>query len=153
MVASVMNTRQHVHEIALPADPERVFALLITPSAIRAWWGAARAVVIAEENGVWAAAWGSDEDRPDYVTTACIRSFEPPHRLVLTDYRYLAKSGPLPFQADFTTEFTVRPTREGSVLRVVQDGFPMDSVADAFYSGCETGWRNTFEAIRRFLAN
>jgi hypothetical protein len=44
--------------------------LLVTPSAIRAWWGAARAIVLAQENGAWAAAWGADEDRPDY-----------PHRL------------------------------------------------------------------------
>jgi uncharacterized protein YndB with AHSA1/START domain len=63
-----MNTRKHVHEIALPTDPERVFSLLVTPSAIRQWWGADRAIVLAQENGTWAAAWGADEDRPDYLT-------------------------------------------------------------------------------------
>ena len=55
---------------------------------------------------------------------------------MLTDYRYQAKDGPLPFQADFVTEFTVTPRPQGCTLRVSQDGFPTDSVAaDAFYAG------------------
>jgi len=147
-----MSTRKHVHEIELPAKPERVFAILHTPSAIRAWWSAARAIVLAQEGGVWMAAWGENEDDPDYITFATIKKFEPPQRLVLADYKYYAKSGPLPFQADFTTEFTIEARPLGSLLRVSQDGFPCEPIADAFYAGCEVGWRNTFEGIRRFLA-
>ena len=146
-----MKTRKHVYEIELSAGPERVFTILHTPSAIRNWWGAARAVVLAQKDGVWAAAWGADEDRPDYVSIFRIRDFEPPRRLVLTDARYYAKTGPLPFSADFVTEFTVEPQPNGCVLRVVQDGFPVDPVADEFYAGCETGWRASFDGIKRFL--
>jgi uncharacterized protein YndB with AHSA1/START domain len=147
-----MGTRQHKHQIELPASPERVFALLHTPSAIRGWWGAARAVVLAMPDGYWSAAWGANEDDPDYVSACRIHVFEPPRRLVLTDSRYYAKSGPLPFRAEFVTEFTVEPAPGGCVLRVTQDGFPTDPVADAFFAACETGWRNTFEGIRRYLA-
>jgi uncharacterized protein YndB with AHSA1/START domain len=147
-----MPTRKHTHQIELSATPGRVFAALITPSAIRAWWGAARAVVIAQEDGTWAAAWGEREDDPDYVTAFRIGTFDPPRRLVLTDTRYFARSGPLPFTADFVTEFTVEPRPGGCILRVVQDGFPADSGADAFYAACETGWHKTFEGIRRYLA-
>jgi uncharacterized protein YndB with AHSA1/START domain len=147
-----MATRCHVHEIELPASPEQVFALLHTPSAIRGWWSASRAIVLAKEGGMWAATWGGSEDQPDYITVARIAAFDPPRRLVLTDYRYLAKDGPLPFQADFVTEFTVTPRPQGCTLRVSQDGFPTESVADAFYAGCEVGWKNTFEGVRRFLA-
>src|SRR5262249_18913872 len=98
-----MNTRCHRHEIELPVGSKQVFAALITPSAIRGWWGAARAVVIPRLGGIWAAAWGASEDDPDYVTTAIIRHFEPPRRIVFADYNYLAKSGPLPFEAPITT--------------------------------------------------
>jgi uncharacterized protein YndB with AHSA1/START domain len=147
-----MNTRKHVHEIALQANPQRVFSLLVTPSAIRQWWSAARAVVLAQENGFWAAAWGTDEDQPDYITVCRIQIFDPPRRLVLTDYRYFAKNGPLPFTADFITEFTIEPAPSGCLLRVTQDGFPLDPIADQFYAGCEVGWRNTFEGIRRYLS-
>ena len=146
-----MTTRRHMHKIELAASPQRVFAILHTPSAIRGWWSASRAIVLAEEGGIWAATWGASEDEPDYITVARIKVFDPPRRLVLTDYQYFARSGPLPFQADFTTEFSVEPAGAGSRLRVTQDGFPTDPIADAFYAGCETGWRNTFAGIKRFL--
>ena len=140
--------RRHVHEEVFPVPPEKLFPLLHTPSAIRQWWGAARAIVLPERGGVWTATWGGSEDDPDYVTMATIREFEPPSRLVLSDYRYRARSGPLPFRADFVTEFLVAPHPEGSTLRVCQDGFPAGPEADEFYSACGDGWRNTFTGIR-----
>ncbi len=145
-----MTTRSHMHEVGLAASPERVFAILHTPSAIRGWWGASRCIVHAIEGGTWAAEWG-DEDDPDYLTVARIAVFDPPRRMALDAYRYRARSGPLPFQADFRTEFTVTPAALGCVLRVEQVGFPAGPEADEFYAGCEKGWRATFESIRRFL--
>lgn len=145
------NTRAHSLEILLPAAPEEVFSLLITPSAIRGWWGASRVIVMAEPDGTWAAAWGENENDPDYITVATMSVFDPPRRVVFSDYRYRSKSGPLPFQADFTTEFVVEQRDGGSLLRVTQDGFPCDAVADEFYAACEKGWHDTFENIRRFI--
>jgi uncharacterized protein YndB with AHSA1/START domain len=147
-----MPTRRHVHEESFSVSPDQLFALLHTPSAIREWWGAARAVVLAEPGGIWAATWGESEDDPDYVTAAVIREFDPPRRLVLTDYRYRAKAGSLPFRANFVTEFLISPHPDGSSLRVAQTGFPAGPEADGFYEACGTGWRNTFEGIRRYLA-
>jgi uncharacterized protein YndB with AHSA1/START domain len=146
-----MQARKHVHEEVLPASPEVVFALLYTPSAIRHWWSAARVIVLPERGGIWSAAWGEEEDRPDYVTVATISELDPPRRMVLADYRYWAKEGPLPFDADFVTEFAVSPHDEGAVLRVIQDGFPPGPEADEFLSACEKGWRDTFAGIRRYL--
>jgi uncharacterized protein YndB with AHSA1/START domain len=146
-----MQTRRHVHEEHFSTTPEAMFALLHTPSAIREWWGAARAVTIPREGGWWVAAWGAREDDPDYIGAAKIRVFDPPRRLVLADYEYYAKTDPLPFQAEMTTEFRVIPSPPGAVLRVVQDGFPTAKEADEFYEACEVGWRATFAGIRRFL--
>lgn len=146
-----MKTRKHMHEEAFPAAPERLFALLHTPSAIRSWWGAARAVVLAEPNGLWAAVWGASEDDPDYITVATISVFDPPSRLVLSNYRYRSRTGPLPFKADFVTEFEVLPQGEGAVLRVSQDGFPAGPEGDEFFAACEKGWQDTFSGIRRYL--
>ena len=50
------------------------------------------------------------------------------------------------------TEFAVEPHEEGAILRVTQDGFPAGREADAFYAGCERGWRDTFAGIRAYLA-
>jgi len=146
-----MTARKHVHEEMFATTAERLFDLLVRPSAIRSWWGANRAVVIPSEGGTWAVAWGPDEDDPDYVTAATIRELTPPERLVLADYRYHAKEGPLPFEADFVTEFLVVPLNEGTMLRVTQDGFPAGPEADAFYAGCRTGWMDTFAGMRAFL--
>jgi uncharacterized protein YndB with AHSA1/START domain len=145
------STRKHVHQIELPVRPEQVFALLHTPSAICDWWKASRAIVIAKPGGTWAAAWGSEDD-PDYVTTATIETFDPPRKMGLVEFKYHARSGELPFPtSDLRTEFTVEPLNGGSLLKVIQDGFPMDPIADEFYQGCEVGWRATFENIREYL--
>jgi uncharacterized protein YndB with AHSA1/START domain len=146
-----VKTRCHVHQEEFLHPPERVFGLLHTPSAIRGWWGAARAIVLSREGGTWAATWGDSEDEPEYVTVATIRTFDPPRRMVLSDYNYVAKTGPLPFKAAFVTEFAVEPWPGGCVLRVTQDGFPADPAADAFYAACGVGWTNTFAGIRRYL--
>lgn len=146
-----METRKHEYQIELPREAEEVFAILHTPSAIRQWWSADRVIVIAREGGIWAAAWGENEDNPDYVSSARIARFEPPTRIALTDFIYYSKYGPLPFKADLVTEFIVERIGTGSILKVVQDGFPVDKVADDFYAGCEKGWRDTFEGIKRYL--
>ncbi len=147
-----MHTRSHTHEEKFQSLPEQIFGLLITPSAIRGWWGASRAIVEAREHGVWTAAWG-DEDDPDYISTATLVEFDPPRKLAMKYGKYYAKSGPLPFEfaEDALTVFTVEPSGEGSILRVEQTGFPCDAVADDFYAACETGWKNTFEGIRNYL--
>jgi uncharacterized protein YndB with AHSA1/START domain len=144
-------TREHTVQIELPAPPESVFDALVRPSAIRSWWGASRVMVVPEAGGVWAAAWGDDEDDPQYVTTARMQVFEPPTRIRFADYSYYARTGKLPFDAVMQTEFTVRPAPGGSILRVVQSGFPTDSIADDFYAACGRGWRETLESLRTFL--
>lgn len=147
-----VETRSHIHEELFEISPERMFDLLITPSAIRKWWGASAAIVTPEEGGVWTAAWG-DEDDPDYVSSATLAKFDRPRTLVMKYGRYHAKAGSLPFKFgdDALTVFTIEPAATGCVLRVEQTGFPCDPVADAFYAACETGWKNTFEGIRDFL--
>ena len=87
-----METRSHIHEESFEVAPDEMFDLLITPSAIRRWWGASRAIVDAREGGVWTAAWG-DEDDPDHVSTATLVEFDPPRRLAMKYGGYYAKSG------------------------------------------------------------
>lgn len=145
-----METRQHKRTVTLAATPERTFAALHTPSDIQGWWGAQRAIVVPRTDGTWAAAWGTNEDAPDYVTAARMRVFEPPRRIVMVDFQYVA-AAPLPFEAEFETEFLVEPHGAGSRLTVTQAGFPVDPVADAFYAGCEKGWTDTLDAFVAWL--
>lgn len=148
-----MPTRKHIHEEHFATSAGQLFDLLVTPSAIRTWWGCASAIVLPEQGGTWAATWGASEDQPDYLTVARIAHFDPPRRLVLADYRYRSKDGPLPFAAQFVTTFEVEPHTQGARLRMTQDGFPDDAIADGFYAACDAGWRATFAGIRRYLGN
>jgi uncharacterized protein YndB with AHSA1/START domain len=146
-----METRKHIHEETFAADPETVFNLLVTPSAIRKWWGATHAIVDKKEGGIWVGVWG-DEDAPDFITFNRMRVYDPPDRVMFADFEYLARTGGLPFADQLTAEFTVVPDGPNKTkLRVVQDGFPPDQAADDFYAACEVGWRETFGGIRRYL--
>lgn len=151
LTPSIVTTRRHIHSEEFPRPDVEIFAILHTPSAIRGWWGASRAIVLPQKGGVWAAVWGEDENAPEYITAARMTVFDPPRRLMLANFQYHARSGPLPFQAEMTTEFQVEARPGGCQLRVVQEGFPLDASADAFYDGCKQGWENTFAGIRKYL--
>src|SRR6185369_8225976 len=105
-----------------------------------------------KEGGVWVAVWG-DEDTPEFITAGRMSVFDSPRRIVFSDFEYFARSGPLPFAANLTSEFNVIPLEPNkTLLRVVQDGFPLDSAAGEFYAGCKQGWRDTFAGIRKYLS-
>lgn len=144
--------RSHRHHVDLPVTTERAFSLLITPSAIRTWWGASRAIVLAHSGGLWVAAWGADEDRPEYILAYTVEAIEPPRLLRLTHSRYLARTVGPPFDPRLTVEFTIDPLPGGCRLCVANDGFPDAASADEFLAGCERGWRDTFASIRRYVA-
>ena len=146
-----METRHHVHEEPFEVNPERMFKILITPSEIRKWWGASRVIVAPEKGGTWMAAWGEDEDNPEYVSTFTIKEIDPPCRLLLGDGKYKAHAGTPAFEMNMTTEFIVEPREEGCTLKVVNDGFPTDESADEFFQACIVGWQNTFDGIRKYF--
>lgn len=146
-----MKKRHIVHAEDFRVSCEALFQILHTPSAICQWWSASSAIVIPKTGGVWAATWGDDKDDPDYVSSATMSVFDPPKRLVMQDYQYHTKSGGLPFEAEFVTEFAIESTATGAKLTVTQDGFPPGEEADDFYAGCQKGWRDTFAGIRGFL--
>lgn len=56
-----METRNHTLKIELPVEPDAAFDLLITPSAIRPWWGASGAIILPEQGGTWAGWWVLDK--------------------------------------------------------------------------------------------
>lgn len=144
-------TRKHVHEEEFGISSEEMFDLLITPSLIRKWWGASRAIVMPEKDGIWMAAWGEDEDSPEYISAFTMSEFDPPRRLLFTDAKYTAGGEKLPFDAVITAEFLVNENEKGCSLKVIQDGFPLEPAADEFYAACEKGWKDTFAGIRRLI--
>lgn len=145
-----MSTRSQWHEIDLPAKPEAVFNLLLTPKAIRGRWDSVGAI-ITELEGLWVIAWGERESDPDYVTGARIKSFTAPQRVLLAFEYCRARKGMLPYAATMSVEFTIQKIPAGALLRVTQSGFPADKEADAYYDSCAKGWRAALQGIGAIL--
>lgn len=143
--------RNITQSITLNQSSELVFDALIRPSLIKKWWSAAHAVIIPETGGLYAVTWGEDEDAPDYISAATIRTYEYPKRLWLTDYRYASKNGALPFQTEMDTEFLLEPQGDQVKLTVRQSGFPDEAVADDFYAACVKGWEDTLAGFKKVV--
>lgn len=144
--------RDHHHHTDIHGcSPQRVFRALITPSDIRQWWGASRAVVIPQLGGIWCAMWGDDEDNPHYVSAAKISRFEPDQSLRMSDFVYQSPDGGLPFEANIETEFIIESIPAGTRLTVHQTGIPEGSIADDFFAGCQKGWHDTLAAMQDYL--
>lgn len=147
-----MTTREITHSEVFTANADVLFTMLITPSSIRGWWGVARAIVIAEEGGIYALTWGDDEDKPDYSSIGDIVTYMPGKTFEISNYRYTALTGKHPFSIkDMVVRFEMLPEGERTKLTVINSGFPTDKIADEFYNGCVQGWKDTFAGIRNFL--
>src|SRR5690349_12808399 len=88
-----MATRKHIHEEAFDTDPETIFALLVTSSAIRQWWGASHVIVDRKQGGVWVGLWG-DEDSPEFITVNRMSVYDPPKRIVFPTGNTIQAKGP-----------------------------------------------------------
>lgn len=143
--------REITQNYVINSDPDTVFDALILPGMIQKWWFASSAIVLPEEGGIYAVTWGDDIDNPDYLSAAKIAKIVKPELLLLTDFQYRSKDGPLPFQADLHVKFTLKPDDAGTRLSVNQRGFPEDEIADEFYNGCVKGWIDTMTSFKKVV--
>ena len=147
-----METRRE--ELAEPfgVSPERMFEILITPSAIRTWYGASKAVVDPRKGGSWITAWGDEDDDAEYINAFKILEFDPPNRMLLGSGKYIAGRA-WPIMTDITTELIVEPLPTGCILRIVQELTPAEPLLTDYFDACIAGWQNSFEGIRNYLHN
>lgn len=143
--------REIIQEYIIGKSRDAVFEAIITPKMIKKWWFANNAIVLPEEDGIYAVTWGDNIDNPDYISVAKIASFERPIRLLLTDFRYKSKEGDLPFEADMPTEFSLEELGDQTKLTVHQTGFPDEKFADKFYNLCVQGWIDTLTSLKKIV--
>lgn len=136
------------NSINIRSSKAEVFTALITPSLIRQWWQATYAIVVAREKGLFAVAWG-DEDNPDYVSAASIQAIDPPNKLRLTNFIYSVKDKPVSCTDDSKAEFYLKDTADGILLKVLQTGFGEDSYE--YIKACDKGWKDVLMAIKSLI--
>ena len=144
--------RRHILEEPFGIKPERMFDVLITPSAIRSWWGATSVVMDPRVGGTWVTAAGERGQVAEWVTSFQILEFDPPKRMLLGKGKYITGNN-WPIETNMTTEMIVEGQPEGCVLRIVQELSPADPLLDDFFDACVAGWQNSFEGIRNYIHN
>lgn len=141
-------SRKIIKEIRINENGSKVFNALITPHLIKEWWGASQAIVVPDEEGVFALSWGESADKPDYIAAATISEFKPHVKLTLNDYTYLANNEYLPFKAKFKVKFKIECETNYCVLKLEHSGFPIKSEASKFYSECERDWDESLKSLK-----
>jgi uncharacterized protein YndB with AHSA1/START domain len=147
-----MNTRRQILEEPFGITPERMFAILTTPGAIRSWWGASSVVIDARKGGSWVTAAGETDADFEFINSFEILEFDPPKRMLLGGGKYFAGNN-WPIRTNITTELIVEAQPAGCILRIVQESSPADPLLDDYFDACVAGWQNSFEGIRNYLHN
>jgi uncharacterized protein YndB with AHSA1/START domain len=147
-----MNKRREelAEPFAVPA--ERMFDVLVTPSAVRSWFGASTAIIDAHEGGSWVTAWGDGENNSEFVTSFKILKFDSPKRILL-GHGKLRTEDKWPIATNITTDLIIEPNATGCILRIIQELAPPDPLLDDYFDACVAGWQNSFEGIRNYLHN
>jgi len=145
-------TRRQILEEPFGVSPERMFEVLITPRAIRSWWGASSVILDPRKGGSFIAATGDGDSKSEYMNAFEILEFEPPSRMILGGGKYYAGAN-WPIRTNMTTEFLIEPHPAGCSLQIVVELDPADPLLDDFFDACVAGWQNSFEGIRNYIHN
>lgn len=134
----------------LPASPEDVFDAYTDAEKQKIWFsildeqpGIVEIEVDLRVGGTQTATWGPSRDQL-FVETQTFLAIERPHRL-LTD-----SSGSSPDGQTMTTriEVTFEPSDGGTLMTVIQSGFPEVEMRDFF---TQEVWAGAFARIEAFL--
>lgn len=134
----------------MPATPAEVFDAYTDPEKQKIWFsildetpGYVEITADLRVGGEMVNIWGPSKDEL-YRETQLIRVFEPPHRLVTTS------SGSSPDGMSMTTEIevTFEAKDDGTLVTVVQTGFPNTEMRDFFQTMVLVG---AFDRIAAYL--
>lgn len=131
--------------------PQELFDALHTPSALRSWWNADRVIIIPRKNGMYAAAWGEDEDDPEYVSSGIYGVYDPPYKSILVDFRYYAKSDPADFEDLMSVTYEITSRDSEAHLQLTHAGFPEGAEADAYFEACTQGWVTSLKSLKTYV--
>jgi uncharacterized protein YndB with AHSA1/START domain len=134
-------------QIIVSASQERVWAALTKPEEIARWFGDS-AEVDLRPGGAARFGWEGYGDR----FHAVVEVVEPPTRFV---YRWAVESDtPLDEGPSTLVEFTLEPSADGTIVRLVESGFatlPEDQYEDTI-RGNEKGWTSELGDLVEYVS-
>jgi uncharacterized protein YndB with AHSA1/START domain len=141
-------TLQLEYERLIAAPPERVFDAFTGPEGQREFYGTDAPGWIVDSRcelrvgGVWSIWFGPSRDEL-YHHRHVFAAIERPHRILLTTTETRLDGSSF----DTSMEFTFEPRDGGTLMRVVQAGFPTEELRDEHTRGTS----NAFDRFERTL--
>jgi len=140
--------RSHTHELALDAEPSRVWQAITDPAELVRWFPL-EAEASPGPGGSLTYRWG-----PDIAIGCRIETWDPPRHLRTTwsepvDPRDPAGRARAPLAVDWHIEGRAGHT----VLRLVHSGFGPDARGDEEFDGTRRGWTFELGSLQHYLAH
>ena len=133
----------------IPATPEEVFDAYTDPEKQKVWFniigepGIIEATADLRVGGHITNVWGPNEDEL-FRETNTIRVFDPPSHLATSS----TGSDPSGMTMDTEVDIRFEPVDGGTLVTVVQTGFPTEELRDFFTT---FAWVGAFDRITKFL--
>lgn len=136
-------------EISLQVEPARALAAFTDPDMLAEWWGVEKQFIELQQGGLYTLAWHISDQGIQYVSTGRINAYEEGRRLEVVDMLYLTPDKP--FLGPMRLLVKTRPTKNGCVLTVLQDGYQDGPVWDAYYESVVHAWPPALQNLKAYL--
>lgn len=142
-------SRKIEKEIRINNQGGKVFKALTDPGLIKKWWGASQAIVVPDENGIYALSWGTDPNTPDHITTARINEYKPYVKLSLKNFtRFLPSRDE---QTGTDLRFKIDCQSNYCILKVEHLGFPEKKNAVELFEYWNKEWDRILSSLKQVV--
>lgn len=134
-------------EIRINTQGGQVFKTLIDPGLVKKWWKASQAIIIPDEDGIYALSWGSNPETPDNIITARIREYMPYVKLGLSDFTHFSPAKDQ--KTGSTVNFVIDCHSNYCVLTLEHYGFDRETT-DVF-EHWENEWEKALNSLKEIV--
>lgn len=135
--------------IEINVKPERALDAFTEFNLLKDWWGVEQALIEKRDGGVYTVAWGITDAGFKYISSGTIDSYKPGNNLEIVNLVYLnAEKPPL---GPMSLCVRVKPSANGTLLDLTQDGYQSGETWDWYYEAVKTAWPAVLVELKKYL--
>lgn len=135
--------------VRIRTTPEKALDAFLREDDLRAWWGVELALVEPRVGGVYALAWGVTTAGTSYISSGIIGSLRPLAQLQIDHLVYFSPDrpilGPMRLRVDVSAD------GDGTLLRLVQDGYRSGADWEWYYEAVREAWPAVLRTLKDYL--